>query len=202
MPAGSSNVSAAASLRMGVEAMCRPLILIALAGQLAACANTNPSVVFEPSKKSAVELRAAQARQIPGDTNSVMRGVIATLHDLGYRINRAAPDSGTVSATRNTALRMAVVVQPRSPELSIVRANATIVALHREAQVDSPEFYQQNFFEPLGAMLHREPVALPEDAAAPEAMHPTAERNTARERAAATGQPSPASDTATTQARD
>ena len=63
----------------------------------------------------------------------MQRGVAATLHDLGYRITKADAATGTVSGTRSTALRLAVVVQPRGPSESVVRANATIVSLRREA---------------------------------------------------------------------
>ncbi len=154
-----------------------------LLGLLAACAQ--PGIQFEASKKSPLELRSAQTRLIAGDQDAVMRGVVATLHDLGYRITKVEVGAGTVSATRQTTLRMAVVVSPRSAQESVVRANATIVALRREAQVDSPVFYARNFFDPLGAALQRDVIAVPEEAAVPDALMPVAERNTARERAAA-----------------
>lgn len=157
-----------------------PLILGLL---LVACAQ--PQTEFLPSKKSAVELRAMQTRLVPGDANTVQRGVAATLHDLGYRITKADAATGTISGTRSTALRLAVVVQPRGPQDAVVRANATIVSLRREAQVDSPEFYAKLFFDPLGATLQRSLAALPDDVAAPEALRPVAELNTAKEREAA-----------------
>jgi len=150
---------------------------------LSACAN--PGVEFIPSRKSAVELRAIQARTVPADADTTMRGVIATLHDLGYRITRVEPDARTVSATRQASLRMAVVVQPRSEGESLVRANASLMVPMREAQVDSPEFYQRNFFEPLGATMGRMPSQLNAGDGAPEAPRPVAEINTAREREAA-----------------
>ncbi|MFC7609464.1 hypothetical protein [Teichococcus aestuarii] len=159
------------------------LPLALLAPLLAACAQQQ--TVFEPSRKPATELRAAQVRLVPVDAESAMRGVIATLHDLGYRITKVEPEAGTVSATRVTALRMAVVVRPRSPGESVVRANATIVAPLREAQVDSAEFYQKNFFAQLAATLQREVAEAPADVTAPEAQRPTAELNTIQEREAA-----------------
>src|SRR6478609_5790993 len=105
-----------------------PLALVAL---LAGCAQ--PQTEFLASKKGAVELRAMQTRLVPGDANTVERGVAATLHDLGYRITKADAATGTISGTRSTALRLAVVVQPRGPTESVVRANATIVSLRKEA---------------------------------------------------------------------
>ena len=169
----------------------RNLLTLALIAPLAACAVANPGITFLPSKKSAVELRAVQTRLIPGDPDNVMRGVIATLHDLGYRITKADPGAGTVSATRQTALRMAVAVQPRSGGESVVRANATIISLRQEAQVDSADFYSRNFFTPLGATLQREPAAVPDEVIAPEAVRPIAELNTARERQAAAARLAP-----------
>ncbi|WP_237213998.1 hypothetical protein [Falsiroseomonas oryziterrae] len=160
------------------------LLPFALATSLSACA-TVPQTQFIPSTRSAVELRAVQVRSVPADADTTMRGVIAALHDMGYRITRVEPDARTVSATRQTTLRMAVVVQPRGPNESTVRANATLIAPMREAQVDSAEFYQRNFFEPLGATLGRTPVALAATEAAPDAPRPVAELNTAREREAA-----------------
>ena len=159
-------------------------IALALLGSLAACASA-PDTQFIPSSKSAVELRSMQVRSVEADADAAMRAVIATLHDLGYRITRVEPDARTVSATRQTTLRMAVVVQPRGPSESTVRANASLIAPMREAQVDSPEFYQRNFFEPLGATLGRMPAALSASEGAPEAPRPVAEVNSAREREAA-----------------
>lgn len=164
--------------------MQRPLMLLALLGPLAACA-TIPESQFVSSSKSAVELRAIQSRTVPADADTAMRGVIATLHDLGYRITRVEPDARTVSATRATTLRIAAVVQERGEGQSTVRANATIIAPQREAQVDSAEFYQRNFFEPLGAMMHRTLAEISADEAGPDAVRPVAEINTTREREAA-----------------
>lgn len=163
--------------------MSRSLLAVALLASLAACAP--PQSQFIPSRKSAVELRAMQARTVDVDADAAMRGVIATLHDLGYRITRVEPEARTVSATRQTTLRMAVVVQPRQPGQSTIRANATLVSPLQEAQVDAPDFYQRNFFEPLGATLGRMPMAVAEDGSTPEATRPVAEINTAREREAA-----------------
>jgi hypothetical protein len=165
--------------------MKRCLLILVLLAPLAACA-TAPETQFIPSRKSAVELRNMQARTVDTDADTAMRGVIATLHDLGYRITRVESDARTVSATRKTALRMAVVVQPREASRSTVRANATMIAPLQEAQVDAPEFYQRNFFEPLGATLGRMPMAVAPDDDTPEATRPVAEINTARAREAAT----------------
>ena len=160
------------------------ILPLAMVLALGACAVT-PTVAFVPSKKSAVELRAMQTRLMPGDDNTVMRGVIATLHDLGYRITRAETDAGTVSGTRMTTLRMAVVVRAGTSGQSIVRANATVLAPGREAQVDDPNFYGNNFFTPLAATTGRHLADAPEGNDVPEAVRPVAEINPAIERKAA-----------------
>lgn len=163
---------------------CFPILPFIMLLALAAC-GVAPTTEFIPSKKSAVELRAMQTRSMPGDDNTVMRGVVATLHDLGYRITRAETDAGTVSGTRMTRLRMAVVVRAGTGGQSIVRANATVLAPGREAQVDDPEFYRNNFFGPLAATTGRQLADAPEGNSVPDAVRPVAELNTAVERKAA-----------------
>ncbi len=157
---------------------------------LVACAAPTPT--FMASKRSAVELRAMETRLVPGGENDVMRGAIATLQDLGYRIDKVEGGAGTVSATRATQLRMAVVVRPNAPDECTVRANATVVAVNTETQVDSPAFYTQDFFVPLSGTLQRQLVALPAEVEAPEAARPVAELNTAKEREAAAKAAAPA----------
>ena len=165
--------------------MIRPvLITFAMALSLGACVAA-PQTTFIPSKKSPIELRVMQTRVLPGDDNTTMRDVIATLHGLGYRITRAEADAGTVSGTRFASLRMAVVVRPGAGRQSIVRANATILDVGREAQVDSAEFYQQNFFVPLAVTAGRSFGDLTEGDMVPEAVRPVAEINTADQRKAA-----------------
>jgi hypothetical protein len=141
---------------------------------LSACTPTQ-EVVFVPSTKSAVELRALQTRVVGGDEATVMRGVVATLHDLGYRITKAEPEAGTISATRLTGLRLAAVVRPRGEQEAAVRANATVLAPGREAQVDDARFYQDNFFGPLAATLGRTMAPAPQEEGLPDAVRPTAE---------------------------
>lgn len=157
-------------------------LLLALAP--AACAPPVAKDNFVPSKKTAVELRAVQSRVVPADRDIAVRGTIATLHDLGYRITKVEPDAGTVSATRQTALRMAVVVQPHQSGQSVVRANATLIGFGREAQVDSAEFYRANFFEPLGATMQRSLAEVPIDIATPDPARPVAEPPLQRHRQA------------------
>ncbi len=159
---------------------------------LAGCAQQR-QMEFVASRKPATELRIMQTRVVDGDADDVMRGVIATLHDLGYRITRADAATATVSATREASLRLAVVVQPRPPGQTVVRANASLLGVGREAQIDSPEFYTRNFFTPLAEMMQRQLARIAEADAAPEAARPIAERAPARSGSRAA--PPPASET-------
>ena len=154
----------------------RPLFALVVTGFLAAgCAVAPPQLVFEPSARSAVELRAMQTRVVDGDENAVLRDVIATLQDLGYRITRAEAGAGTVSATRLTGLRMAVVVRGHGDRQSLVRANATVLGIGRERQVGSPDFYLRNFFVPLRDNIGREVMMADAGVSAPDAARPFAE---------------------------
>lgn len=165
--------------------MMRPAISVAaLIAVLAIAACAQPGPKYIPSQKSAVELRTMQTRVVPAVPDVAMRDVIETMQDLGYRITQASPDAGTVSGTRAASLRLAAIVQPRGPDQSAVRANASIVSPRAEAQVDSPAFYRQNFFEPLGATMGRTLAPIDASESVPEAPRPVAEINTAAEREA------------------
>ena len=143
---------------------------------LTACAPQQAADSFVPSTKPATELRAMQTRVVDADRETTSRGVIATLQDLGYRITRADSDSGTISATRLTGLRLAATVEERGRNQSAVRANASVLGLGRETQVDDPNFYQANFFVPLGNTMARNLMAAPPDGSGPSAPRPVAER--------------------------
>jgi len=162
----------------------RGLALLAVPVVLALAACAQPGQQYIPSKKSAVELRTIQTRVVPADYDATMRAVIETMQDLGYRVTRVSPEAGVVSGTRVASLRLAAVVQEREPELTAVRANASVVSPVAEAQVDSPEFYAQNFFRPLEATLGRDLSRISETDQAPEAARPIAEINTMAEREA------------------
>lgn len=131
---------------------------------------------FFASKRSAVEMRAIQSRALDEQPSTVARGVIATLHDLGYRITRVDPGSGTVSATKADRLRVAAVIRAQDGNRSVVRANAVILVPPGQVyEVDSAEFYQQNFFAPLSATLGREAFAIAATETVPDAVRPEAD---------------------------
>ncbi|MBU3594585.1 hypothetical protein ICN42_10840 [Polynucleobacter sp. 71A-WALBACH] len=95
--------------------------------------------------QTSVELRSIQTRAF--DTNDkpkTMRSTIATLQDLGFVIDKADLDLGSVSATKLSgyALRMTVSVRPgASGKNMIVRANAQ----YNNMPVTDPKPYQDFF---------------------------------------------------------
>jgi hypothetical protein len=132
----------------------RSFLLIVAAALLSACVQPQSEITL--SKKGAVELRAIQSRAFDtDDRNRVFRGIIATFQDLGYSILKVEPEAGTVTANKRAALMMTATAYPRDKVRMIVRANA-ILTLGQQVpghQVDSPEFYQQRFFEPLSKAI-------------------------------------------------
>lgn len=76
-----------------------------------------------------LETRQIQTRSYDTlDKTMTMRSVIATLQDLGFTIDQADAELGTITATRLHAytMRMTVTVVERSGERVSVRANARI----------------------------------------------------------------------------
>ncbi len=149
---------------------------------LAGCAPQ--STPFIASTKSSVELRAMQGRVVPGDSNTVMRSVIATLQDLGYRVTKADADAGTVSGTRGAILRLAVIVRPSGSHDSIIRANAVVIMPGKEVQVDDPRFYLADFFAPFEATSGRQLTGISQSLSIPDSVMPTAEKNLPKDQAA------------------
>nr|MDJ0940819.1 hypothetical protein [Woeseiaceae bacterium] len=77
------------------------------------------------------------------DKQMTMRSVVATLQDLGFVIDQADADLGTITATRlhEYTMRMTVTVVQREGKRIAVRANARI----GENAVTDPATYQDFF---------------------------------------------------------
>ena len=92
--------------------------------------------------QTSVELRSIQSRSFDTtDKPKTMRAVIATLQDLGFVIDKADLDLGSVSATKldGYALRITVNVRPGSSGKNmVVRANAQ----YNNMPVTEPKPYQ------------------------------------------------------------
>jgi hypothetical protein len=111
------------------------LSLLALAG----CAATTPANVTGAGTQ--LETRQIQTRRYDTlDKPMTMRSVIATLQDLGFTIDQADTELGTITATRldDYTMRMTVTVVKKKGNQISVRANARI----GERAVTDAETYQ------------------------------------------------------------
>jgi hypothetical protein len=91
------------------------------------CATTTPSDVVGAGTQ--LQIRQIQTREYDTlDKQMTMRSVIATLQDLGFTIDQAHLDLGTVTATRlhEYTMRMTVTVVEKDAGRISVRANARI----------------------------------------------------------------------------
>ena len=131
------------------SASAKLLSMAALAIALTACvAPTGPIL----QGGGQVQLRSYQTRAFDTtDKGQVMRGVIATLQDLGFVIDKADFELGSVTGTKfikDKNLRMTVTVRSRSERQLLVRANAQFAL----RPIENPAPYQ-NFFAALGKSL-------------------------------------------------
>lgn len=91
-----------------------------------------------------LELRAMQSRAYDTtDTNKAVRTAMATLQDLGFVIDNANAELGSVTATKlaGASTKMTVTVRRRGDTQILVRANAQ----YNVIPVESATFYQQFF---------------------------------------------------------
>lgn len=126
------------SVKLGVLTLAIPLLL-----GLAAC-QTNSKQQLLSTNGSQVEMRSIQTRAFDStDKNQTLRTVIATLQDLGFVVDKADEELGTISATKldGYQLRITVTVRPRGTKQLLVRANAQ----YNLRAVEDPALYQDFF---------------------------------------------------------
>jgi hypothetical protein len=117
------------------------LLLAALA--ISGCANNSTNSALDVGSNQ-VQLRQIQSRAFDTtDKAKTLRTVIAVLQDLGFVIDKADLELGTVTATKldGYALRMSVSVRPRGAKQLMVRANGQ----YQEEAVTDPAPYQSFF---------------------------------------------------------
>lgn len=104
------------------------LPLVLLAPILGACQMDSRQQILQTTNTQAQQ-RAISARAYDtGDQVRVFRAVIATLQDLGFVVDRADDQLGTVSATRFSSglVRFTVSIRQAGPQRSIVRASGQL----------------------------------------------------------------------------
>ena len=108
----------------------------------AGCATTTPADITGAGTQLAI--REIQTREYDTlDKQMTMRSVIATLQDLGFNIDQAQLELGTVTGTRlhEYTMRMTVTTVEKDNGRIAVRANARI----GENSVQDPATYQDFF---------------------------------------------------------
>ena len=116
---------------------------------LSACVAKQRNIL--ESSESQVKLRSMQSRVYEtADRDRLLRTIIATLQDLGFVIDDADKNLGTVSGTKRSGyfLRMTVSIRPRGEHQTMVRGNAQ----YNLKTVEDPEPYQA-FFSSLSKAL-------------------------------------------------
>ena len=127
------------------------LLLCVISVLLAGCAASAQQGVFDAGGESQLKLRQMQTRVFDtNDKKMMMESSIATLQDLGFVIDKASFDMGSISATKLAGyhVRMTVTVIPRSGNRMAVRANAQF----NIQVIDDPQPYQQ-FFDALSKSI-------------------------------------------------
>lgn len=125
-----------------------------MAALLSGCQTMKARVLDSSAEgQTSVELRAMQSRSFDTtDKPKTMRNVIATLQDLGFVIDKADLDLGTVSATKLSGYNLRMTISVRlgsSGKNMIVRANAQ----YNITPVTDPKPYQDFFVSLQKAMF-------------------------------------------------
>ncbi len=127
-------------MRAGQASCAGTLLVLAMVG--VGCGSSKSQLLA--ADESQVKLRSIQTRAF--DTTNkekTLRTVMATLQDLGFVLDKADLELGTVTATKleGYVLRITVTVRPRGTTQLLVRANAE----YQEHAVVDPKPYQQFF---------------------------------------------------------
>jgi hypothetical protein len=118
---------------------------LAVAIFLTGCNATMNERVLDSGDQSQLQKRSYQTRVFDtSDKEKVMRGVISTLQDLSFVVERADMMLGTVSGTKfqnQLAIRMTVSVRPKGSNQMVVRANGQL----NVQPIEDPKAYQDFF---------------------------------------------------------
>lgn len=122
------------------------IICLAVAVSLSACTATTTERVLDAGDQTQLQKRTYQSRVFDtSDKEKVMRGVISTLQDLSFIVERADFMLGSVSGTKidktGLPIRITVSVRPKGDKQMSVRANAQ----YNVRPVEDPKSYQDFF---------------------------------------------------------
>ncbi|HVN63414.1 MAG TPA: hypothetical protein VMT58_02160 [Candidatus Binataceae bacterium] len=127
----------------------RILAAAAIALSCAGCPTTQQHLL--DSNVDQLRIRSIQTRVFDTtDRKAVLVATISTLQDLGYVVDKADADLGTVTATKLSGYssRVTATVRPRGEKQVAVRASIE----YNDNTVDDPQTYQ-DFFVALGKSL-------------------------------------------------
>jgi hypothetical protein len=130
----------------------RQLIIFLCTGVLLCGCATSQNQLLQAGDQ--LKLRSIQTRAFDTtDSVKTQRVILATLQDLGFVIDKADKELGSISATKldGFALKMTVSVRPKGETQLLVRANAQ----YQLKAVEDPQPYQ-NFFTALSKALFLE----------------------------------------------
>ena len=126
----------------------KKIMLLALfAGTLCGCVSVNQRAL--DSGTSQLATRNYQTKSFDtSDSDNVIRNIVSTMQDLGFIIDKADKDLGTVSGfSFNSKTNMTVTVRQKGKQC-LVRANAE----YNNKAITEPVAYQ-NFFNALAQSL-------------------------------------------------
>ena len=118
------------------------LTLVLISFALVAC--VMPKAADVTGTQSQVEIRQMQTREYDTlNKQLTLRSAIATLQDLGFVIDNADLELGTITATRHRryTMRMTVTAREKTGNRIAVRANGRL----GEKGIDDPQTYQDFF---------------------------------------------------------
>lgn len=130
-------------------------LLLAGTISLQGCAAPQPAPDLLAPTEAQMKIRSLQTRTFDlTDRNAAIRGVIASLQDLGFIIERANEGLGLVTAARFAepnyydVVTITVTVRQETTDKMSVRANA----IYNNKPIEDPKVYQ-NFFAALQRAL-------------------------------------------------
>ena len=123
----------------------KKFILVIVLAALSGCNATMKDHILDTGDQSQMQKRSYQSRVFDtNDKEKVLRGVISTLQDLAFIIDRADMTLGSVSATKidkGLPIRITVSVRTKGQTQISVRANAQF----NLKPVEDPKPYQDLF---------------------------------------------------------